>query len=143
MSKEDFSQYGKAFQENLCHLMLIDRPFADQMYEVIDINFLELKYLQSFVRLIQSYREKFGVHPSEDIMKTVIRSELGNELESVQQQIRGFFAKIYRDEVKDSEYIKATSLDFCKKQKCFLKGELQFSRVRASKKYKTRANKTL
>ena len=46
MSKEDFSQYGKDFQESLCHLMLIDRPFADQMYEVIDINFLELKYLK-------------------------------------------------------------------------------------------------
>ena len=88
MSKEDFSQYGKDFQESLYHLMLIDRPFADQMYEVIDINFLELKYLQSFIKLIQNYREKFGVHPSEDIMKTVLRSELGNELESVQQQIR-------------------------------------------------------
>ena len=72
MSKEDFSQYGKDFQESLCHLMLIDRPFADQMYEVIDINFLELKYLQTFVKLVQNYREKFGVHPSEDIMKTVI-----------------------------------------------------------------------
>ena len=117
MSKEDFSQYGKDFQESLCHLMLIDRPFADQMYEVIDINFLELKYLQTFVKLVQTYREKFGVHPSEDIMKTVIRSELSNELESVQQQIRSFFARIYRADVGDSEYIKATSLDFCKKQK--------------------------
>lgn len=122
MSQEDFSQYGKDFQESLCHLMLIDRPFADQMYEVIDINFLELKYLQTFVKLVQNYREKFGVHPSEDIMKTVIRSELGNELESVQQQIRNFFARIYRSDVGDAEYIKATSLDFCKKQK--LKGAM-------------------
>ena len=122
MSKEDFSQYGKDFQESLCHLMLIDRPFADQMYEVIDINFLELKYLQSFVKLVQNYRDKFGVHPSEDIMKTVIRSELAGELESVQQQIRSFFARIYRDEVGDAEYIKATALDFCKKQK--LKGAM-------------------
>ena len=122
MSKEDFSQYGKDFQESLCHLMLIDRPFADQMYEVIDIGFLELKFLQAFIKLIQDYREKFGVHPSEDIMKTIMRSELGNELESVQQQIRGFFARIYRSDVADAEYIKATALDFCRKQK--LKGAM-------------------
>jgi archaellum biogenesis ATPase FlaH len=122
MSKEDFSQYGKDFQESLCHLMLIDRPFADQMYEVIDIGFLELKFLQAFIKLIQNYREKFGVHPSEDIMKTIMRSELGNELESVQQQIRGFFARIYRSDVADAEYIKATALDFCRKQK--LKGAM-------------------
>lgn len=48
MSKEDFSQYGKDFQETLCHLILVDRPFADQMFEVIDINFLELKISPDF-----------------------------------------------------------------------------------------------
>ena len=122
MSKEGFSQYGKDFQESLCHLMLIDRPFADQMYEVIDINFLELKYLQVFVRIIQNYREKYGIHPSEDIMKSVIRSELAGELESVQQQTRNYFARIYRDDIRDAEYIKSTALDFCRKQK--LKGAM-------------------
>ena len=76
MSKESFSQYGKDFQEDLCHLMLVDRPFSDQMYEVLDINFLELKYLQVFVKLIQNYREKFKIHPSEDIMKSILRTEL-------------------------------------------------------------------
>jgi len=122
MSKEGFSQYGKDFQESLCHLILVDRPFADQMYEVLDINFLELKYLQVFVKIVQSYREKYGVHPSEDIMKSVIRSELSAELESVQQQTRNYFARIYRHDIADAEYIKTTSLDFCRKQK--LKGAM-------------------
>ena len=117
MSKENFSQYGKDFQENLCHLIMIDRPFADQIFEVLNINFLELKYLQSFVKLIQKYREKYTSHPSESIMKSILRTELDNELESVQQQIRNFFARIHRAEVRDSDYIKSTSLDFCRKQK--------------------------
>ena len=54
MSKEDFSQYGKDFQESLCHLMLIDRPFADQMYEVIDIGFLEFKIIERSLEYIQA-----------------------------------------------------------------------------------------
>lgn len=122
MSKENFSQYGKDFQESLCHLVLIDRPFADQIYEVIDINFLELKYLQVFIKLVQNYREKYGVHPSEDILKPILRSELSEELESVQQQVRHFFARIYKAEISDAEYIKSTALDFCRKQK--LKGAM-------------------
>lgn len=122
MSKESFSHYGKDFQEDLCHLMLVDRPFSDQMYEVLDINFLELKYLQVFVKLIQNYREKFKIHPSENIMKSVLRSELANELESVQQQLRNFYARIFNSEIGDSEYIKSTALDFCRKQK--LKGAM-------------------
>jgi len=122
VSKESFSHYGKDFQEDLCHLMLVDRPFSDQMYEVLDINFLELKYLQVFVKLIQNYREKFKIHPSENIMKSVLRSELANELESVQQQLRNFYARIFNSEIGDSEYIKSTALDFCRKQK--LKGAM-------------------
>ena len=40
MVKTDFSKYGKSFQENLCHIILEDRPFADQIFEVLDENFL-------------------------------------------------------------------------------------------------------
>ena len=116
MSKEDFSRYGREFQENLCHLILIDRPFADQIFEVLDVDFLELKFLQVFVKKIISYREKFPEHPSEERMKTIIRSEISDEMDSVQKQVRDYFARIYRAEVEGSEYIKATSLDFCRKQ---------------------------
>jgi archaellum biogenesis ATPase FlaH len=122
MSKQGFSQYGKDFQESLCHLILVDRPFADQILEVLDINFLELKYLQVFVRKIIAHRENFPEHPGEDIMKTVIRTGLNSELESVQQQTRNYFARIYRADTDDSEYIKSTALDFCRKQK--LKGAM-------------------
>lgn len=117
MSKEDFSQYGKDFQETLCHLILVDRPFADQMFEVIDINFLELKYLQAFVKLVMNYREKYSVHPTEKIMTSILRTEIGNEPEPVQQQLRNFFARISKTKIEDSEYIIDTALDFCRKQK--------------------------
>ena len=50
--KETLSRFGKTFQEKLCQLNLEDRPFCDQLEEVLDINFLELKYLQVFVETI-------------------------------------------------------------------------------------------
>ena len=76
MSKQDknkpsFSKFGKDFQESLCQLILVDRPFADQIMEVLDENFLELHYLRVFVRLIMDYREKYTVHPSYKIMISV------------------------------------------------------------------------
>jgi len=117
MSKEDFSQYGKDFQEMLCHLILVDRPFADQIFEVLDVNFLELRYLQVFVELVNNYRDKFSVHPTEKIMTSILRTELKNYNDSVQQQLRNFFARISKSEIAESDYIKSTSLDFCRKQK--------------------------
>ena len=117
MSKEDFSQYGKDFQEMLCHLILLDRPFADQMFEVLDVNFLELAYLQEFALLIDKYRTKFGHHPTEKIMTSLLRTEIQMLNESVQQQMRHFFARISKAPIEEEEYIKHTALDFCRKQK--------------------------
>ncbi len=56
--KPSFSKFGKDFQETLCQMILLDRPFADQIMEVLDINFLELHYLRVFVRKVFEYREK-------------------------------------------------------------------------------------
>jgi hypothetical protein len=33
--------FRKNFQENLCQLMLEDRPFFDQITEVLDVTFLK------------------------------------------------------------------------------------------------------
>ena len=34
-----FGRYGKSFQEGLVQLIFEDRPFADQITEVLNINF--------------------------------------------------------------------------------------------------------
>ena len=77
--KADCGRFGKTFQESLCQLIWLDRPFADQISEVLDLNFLELKYLQVFIKKIYQYRERFGVHPTTKIMVTILRTELDDE----------------------------------------------------------------
>ena len=55
----NFGRYGKSFQEGLVQLIFEDRPFADQITEVLDVGFLELEYLRVFVDKIVSYRERY------------------------------------------------------------------------------------
>jgi len=97
-------------------VILDERPFADQIEEVLDVNFLELNYLKLFLNKIFDYRKKYGVHPSRDIMKTILRSELDNESELTAKQVREYYVRSQITNVSDIEYIKDTSLDFCKKQ---------------------------
>ena len=97
-------------------VILDDRPFADQIEEVLDVNFLELNYLKLFLNKVFEYRKKYGVHPSRDIMKTILRSELDNENELTSKQVREFYIRSQISPPTDIEYIKDTSLDFCKKQ---------------------------
>jgi replicative DNA helicase len=113
----DFSKYGKQFQETLAQLILEDRPFADQIEEVIDTNFFELAYLRVFVSKIYDYRKKYTVHPTSKIIATILRTELEKHNDAVKKQVRDYFARVCIKDVQDAQYIKDTSLDFCKKQK--------------------------
>lgn len=117
VEKDNFAIFGKAFQENLCQLILLDRPFADQIKEVLSTEFLELKYLQVFTQKIFEYKEKYKVHPTYDIMTTLLRTGLDDQNETVQKQVRDYFARIQNKEPEGSQFVKETSLDFCKKQK--------------------------
>tara|TARA_Y100000310_G_scaffold278681_1_gene297312 strand:+ start:1222 stop:2613 length:1392 start_codon:yes stop_codon:yes gene_type:complete len=111
-----FSKYGKSFQEKLCMVILDDRVFADQIEEVLNVNFLELNYLKLFLNKIFDYRKKYEVHPSRDIVKIILRSELDNENELTVRQVREYYVRSQITDLTDVEYIKDTSLDFCKKQ---------------------------
>jgi len=117
--KASFEKYGKTFQENLVQIMLDDRSFCDQLSEVVDVNFFELKYLRVFVDKILEYRKKYGTHPSRDTITTILRSDLDKESDLLQKQVREYFARISSNEfsLDGEQHIKDISLDFCRKQK--------------------------
>jgi replicative DNA helicase len=123
---ETFQRFGKAFQEKFCHLMLSDRPFCDQVTEVLSVDFLDYEYLRVFVKILTEHREKYKVHPSYEIMETRIRTDCNNYTKALKEQLIGFYATIKStDEIPNSQFIKDSSLDFCRKQ--VLKGAMMKS----------------
>tara|TARA_B100000989_G_scaffold288811_1_gene259929 strand:+ start:1244 stop:2665 length:1422 start_codon:yes stop_codon:yes gene_type:complete len=116
-NKTNFANFGKSFQEGLVQLIYQDRPFADQITEVLDLNFLELEYLRIFSNKIIGYRHKYGTHPSANAVATILNTELGSEDEVVRRQVKEFFTRISTKDIDtDADYIKEQSLDFCRKQ---------------------------
>ena len=115
--KTDFSRFGKTFQDKLTYLILTERVFADQIGEVLDYNFLEFKYLQAIIRSVYEYKEKYEVYPSLKIMATLLRSEVEDDV--VREQAKEYLVKTLKDSsiIEDCDYVRETSLDFCKKQK--------------------------
>jgi replicative DNA helicase len=114
-----FSKYGKTFQEKLAFLVLDDRVFADRMMEVLNVEFLEFKFLQVFVEKVFHYKKKYGTQPSHETMKTIIKSGIESENEALQKQVRNYFARVLSNVniLESSEFIKDTAIEFCRKQK--------------------------
>jgi replicative DNA helicase len=124
--QETFIRFGKKFQENMCQLMLEDRPFFDQISEVLRVEFFELKYLQIFADTLLKYRAKYSTHPNHEVMMAVLRTELNHCDDAAATQVRHYFARIMKSEgVQEAEYVKDKSLDFCRKQ--VLKGAMMQS----------------
>ena len=114
---ETFSRFGKKFQENMCQLMLEDRPFYDQISEVLNINFFEKKYLQIFIETLMRHREKYSTHPNFEVMMTLLRTELNHHDKATSKQVREFFARIKSsDGIEEAQWIKDKAIDFCRKQ---------------------------
>tara|TARA_R100000388_G_C7241934_1_gene162040 strand:- start:308 stop:1660 length:1353 start_codon:yes stop_codon:yes gene_type:complete len=121
--QETFMRFGKNFQENLCQLMLEDRPFFDQITEVLDVQFFEKKYLQIFAQTLINYRNKYNTHPNAAVMMTLLRTELNHHDKATATAVRQFYARIHKSEgVEEAEFIKDKAIDFCRKQ--VLKGAM-------------------
>ena len=116
--KETFTRYGKDFQEKLCRLMIEDRPFCDQMEEVLDIEFFEKAYLQKFCSIIMDYRQEYGTHPSYDLLAMKIKGDLSTVDPALAKNVREFYGRVLanKSEVREAEWVKDKALDFCKKQ---------------------------
>lgn len=125
MSEEEkgnasFSKFGGNFQEKLAELILRERAFADQIEEVIKLEYFDYSYLQKFTEKVFDYRNQYDVHPSIDIMETVIKSDMDDVPEALKRKVGEFFVRIKSEgeaaDVKDGDFVKDKSLDFCKKQ---------------------------
>ena len=115
--KDSFSKFGKRFQENICQLMLEDRPFFDQITEVLDINFFEKKYLQIFAQTLINYRDKYNTHPNSEVMMALLRTELNHHDKAIATSVRKFYASIHKSEgIEEAMYVKDKAIDFCRKQ---------------------------
>ena len=115
---DTFSKFGKSFQEKLVKTILFDRNFANQMEEVLDTSYLELKYLQVFVDLMFQHKQSYP-HPTYEAMVSVVRTQTEDYSDSIIKQVIEFLARIKSNAIgdEDEEYVKEKSLDFCKKQK--------------------------
>ena len=122
--KDTFVGYGKKFQESVARLMMEDRPFCDQITEVLELEFFDSAYLRAFVEIILDYRDKYNQHPHFATLHTEIKKGNKNYDGAVNKQLRDFLVRIQSDDVNDKQYIKDQAIDFCKKQ-CLKKAILE------------------
>lgn len=107
---------GKAYEEKIVHAMIIDHEFCERMTDILEPVYFTQEPLQEIVNIIFAYRRKYDNFPSSQLIDTISSSELRSQ--TLKDAIKIFFMKIKKEPLNgDLEYIKETSLDFCRKKK--------------------------
>jgi len=117
-SSASFGSYGKSFQEKIVQSLLTDRLWAEQMSEVIDIDFFDLKYLKFLADRYFKYHGKYKDFPTLPLLVSIIRDDLKTGNDTVlRDQIIDYLQRIrHNPDMGDLEYVKDKALDFCRKQ---------------------------
>ena len=113
-----FASYGKDFQEKIVQGLLTDSMWAEQMAEVIDTQFFDLKYLRFLADRYFTYHQKYKDFPTLPLLVSIIRDDLktGNDT-ILRDQIVEYLQRIrHNPNMGDLEYVKDKALDFCRKQ---------------------------
>lgn len=111
-----FAGFGKPFQERLAFLILDDPSFANQIGEVLDVDFFEIKYLKSFVREIYEFKNKYKIYPGKETIGSILQSK--DKTDTINEQMLEFFNNFNSSgNSVNSDYVRQNAIEFCKKQK--------------------------
>lgn len=118
MSQQNFSKFGKPFQEKVFQSMLTDTTWSAQMIEVVNPDYFDLKYLEFLCEKYFSYYEKYKTFPTLTILITIIKEDLSKSKDAVlRDQIIEYLHRMKTNpDVGDLQYVKDKSLEFCKRQ---------------------------
>ncbi len=109
--------FDRAFQEKIVQACLVDRLWASQFSEVLDVNFFQFPYLKLIAFEYFQYHNKYKEFPSFELLLNILKEKLKSDKDTLlREQIKSFLVKVKDNEdLGDLGYVKDKSLDFCKK----------------------------
>jgi archaellum biogenesis ATPase FlaH len=114
---ETFSKMGKTYQEKVVQALLQDYMFAEQMADVIQPKYFDVKYLQEVVKNFYDHKAKYKTYPSLDVLEVMITRQDEDADPLLSTQVREYLERTKTTSMNgDKGFIEESSLDFCKKQ---------------------------
>lgn len=115
--KNTYFKFDKNFQEKIVQAMLMDRMWAAQFSEVLNIDYFQYAHLKLITDKYLKYYKKYKEFPSKELLTTILKDELKSKNDNaLKALIKEFFIKVeLKKELGDLKFVKDKSLDFCKK----------------------------
>lgn len=111
--------FDKSFQSKIVQALIVDRPWASQMNEVLDTEYFTSAYLKLVASTYLGYYKKYKEFPSIDLLVSELKDTLRNKHDAVLlDQVKTFLKRVKgNDDLGDLPLVKEKSLDWCKRRR--------------------------
>jgi len=114
-SRDTLQFYGNNFQTKVISSLLIDRPFLQQVSDILDIDYFSSGCSKWIVKVILKYFNEYKTQPTLDVLKIKVNEITIDVLKTtVVENLREVMNFVEAD---DLTFVQDRVLDFCKNQK--------------------------
>lgn len=110
-------KFDRQFQEKIVHAMVVDKAWASQFSEVLELDYFGYNYLKLITSNYLAYMAKYKEFPSLDLLVGILKEELKIASDTVlTEQVKTFLKTVSSNtNLGDLPYVKDQSLSWCKK----------------------------
>ena len=113
-SVDNLAKYGQSYQTKVVTNLVTDRPFLEQVSDILETNYFESDTNKWVVDITRKYFSKYKNTPTTDFFKTEIQKITDKALQqNVLTQLKAIYAQ---QSGGDSEWVKNEFVTFCKNQ---------------------------
>ncbi len=113
-SIDNLSKYGQSYQTKVVANLVSDRPFLEQVSDILETKYFESDTNKWIVDLTKKYFHKYKNNPTTDYFKTEVQKISDNTLQqNVLQQLKAVYQNTQHS---DKEWVKSEFVTFCKNQ---------------------------
>lgn len=114
-SADTLQRYGTAFQAKVLALLMKDKPFLQQVSDIIDPEYMSSDAAKWISKTTLEYYKQYKTAPTLDALKIHVESiEVDVLKASVVMQLKDVMLNL---EAEDAQFVKDQFLNFCKNQK--------------------------
>jgi replicative DNA helicase len=111
---DNLSKYGQSYQTKVVSNLVIDRPFLEQVSDILETKYFESDTNKWIVDLTRKYFFKYKNIPTTDYFKTEVQKISDTTLQqNVLQQLKAVYQNTNNT---DKEWVKNEFVTFCKNQ---------------------------
>ena len=114
MTANRLSNYGHSFQIKVLYSLLNDKPFLQNIADVITAEYFESPAHKWIIKVILDYYAKYNTYPTMEVLKIELKKE---ENEVLQISIKEELKQAYTATQDDIDYVKEEFFNFCRNQK--------------------------